>query len=71
MAYIDSITTARDNVATLLASITANPKPNYSVDGESYSWGDYVAMLSNQLEVLDKAVQRAGGPFEVRSQGAS
>lgn len=61
--------TARDNVAARLAEVTASPRPNYAVDGESYEWADYVAMLTEQLENLDKAIQRAGGPFELRSYG--
>lgn len=69
MAYIDSLTQAQANIGALLASVTANPQPNYSVDGESYSWADYVAMLRGQLQGLARDIQDAGGPFEVRSRG--
>jgi hypothetical protein len=49
--------------------VTANPKPDYSVDGESYSWSSYLAMLNRQLFVMEQSRQRADGPFEVRSSG--
>lgn len=65
-----NLDTAIDNLAAKIAEATANPKPNYSLDGESYSWESWLAMLMNQMEVLEKARQRADGPFEVRSFGA-
>lgn len=69
MAYLDSLTQAQTNLGALIAQVTANPQPNYSVDGESYSWSEYLAMLITQTENLDRAIQRAGGPFETRSRG--
>lgn len=70
MAYQDDLITARDNIAAQIASITANPKPSYSIDGQSVSWGEHFNNLMSQLKELESAVQRAGGPFEVRSWGS-
>lgn len=67
--YAENLTTARNNIAARLAEITAAPKPNYSLDGESYSWSEYHDMLTRQLEKLEGLLSRAAGPFEVRSQG--
>jgi len=64
-----NLDTAIDNIAARLAEMSANPKPNYSLDGESYSWSELFSMLSTKMEGLEKARQRADGPFEIRSQG--
>lgn len=66
--YAANLETTRNNIAALMAEITTNPKPNYSVDGESYSWGDYLAMLNAQLEGLNKALQTADGPWELNTR---
>ncbi len=52
-----------------ILDVTANPKPNYAVDGENYEWSEYLAMLISQQKALEEARQRADGPFEVRSTG--
>ena len=67
--YAENLVTARNNIAARLAEVTANPKPDYSIDGESWSWSSYVTMLTNQLSVLEKSIITADGPFEVRSRG--
>lgn len=65
---LESLTTAKANVCGLLATITTDPKPNYSVDGQSVSWSEYFQMLTNQLEVLNRLIQVEGGPFEQQTQ---
>ena len=45
MTYIDDLTTARDNLAARIKDLTAQPKPNYSIDGQTVSWGDYLRQL--------------------------
>lgn len=67
----ENLQTALDNIAARLAEMTVNPKPDYSVDGESYSWAGLFQMLTAQQTELEKALQRASGPFEVRSQGTT
>ena len=68
-SYAANLETARNNVAARLAEITANPKPDYSVDGESYSWTSYFQALVSQLEALNKALQTAGGGWETKTHG--
>ena len=46
------------------------PKPTYSLDGESYDWTGYQQFIVSQLEALDKAIVRAGGPYEVNTRAA-
>lgn len=69
--YLENLTTTRQQISDRLAEITASPKPSYSVDGESYSWTEYFEALMRQLEAIDAALQRANGPFEIRSQGVT
>lgn len=63
MAYIDDLKTARDNLATAYKNATSSPKPNYSVDGQSVSWADYLRMLAEQLTAVNEAIA-SGEPFE-------
>jgi hypothetical protein len=67
-SYLDNLLAARDNVAANLAAITADPKPNYSVDGQSVSWQTLFDSYMAQLEKLDVQINGAD-PFEVRSRG--
>ena len=71
MAVIDSLTTAKAQIAANLAAITLNPKPTYSVDGQSVSWSEYHAMLAEQMARINDLIQVEGGPFENRSQATS
>lgn len=65
-----NLQTALDNIAARIAAITANPKPDYSVDGKSYSWSGYLSMLITQSKALEEALVRAGGPYEISNRGA-
>ncbi len=68
-SYADNLTTAKNNIAAQLAAMTLNPKPSYSIDGESVSWGEHFTNLTNQLLVIEQRLQMADGGFEVRSIG--
>lgn len=68
MAYADDLKTARDQIAVIIKEITVDPKPSYSIDGESYSWGEYLAQLMSQLNTLNDAIG-ASDPFEVTEYG--
>lgn len=64
MAASDDIATAINQVAAIIKDVTANPKPDYSVNGQSISWGSYLDMLTRQLEGLQKAQQNLAGPWQ-------
>lgn len=66
-AAIASLQTALQNVANLIAEITANPKPSYSIDGQSVSWESYLATLTAQLRNIEEALQRMQ-PYVVRTK---
>ena len=68
MTWTDDLATARDNAATILAELTVSPKPTYDVHGHSYSWNEYQAMLTKQIDDINRLLAQAG-PFEIVSQG--
>lgn len=67
MAAIDNLQTAYNNVSASLAAITADPKPTYLIDGQSVKWQELFDSYMNQLEKIEAAIARAGGPFELSS----
>ncbi len=65
-AYVASLITARDNFAAQLAAFSAGPpKPNYSLDGESYSWSEYADALQRRIDLLNISIAKADGGFDV------
>lgn len=60
--------TSLTQIRTRIKEITAAPKPNYSVDGQSVKWGDYLSQLLAAEKQLAEAVTREDGPFEERTQ---
>jgi len=69
-SYLENLQTARDQIAANLAAITAEPKPNYSIDGQSVSWQSLFESYTDQLLKLD-ALIAAAEPFEIHSQGTT
>lgn len=68
--YLENLQTAREQIAANLATITAEPKPNYSIDGQSVSWQSLVESYTQQLARLDALIASAE-PFEIPSQGTT
>lgn len=44
--------TALESTVTALVTAAANPKPNYSIDGQSVSWGEYLKMLIDGIKAI-------------------
>lgn len=57
------------NIDKIIKDLTANPKPSYSIGERSVSWSDYLSMLIDKREALQKLIQQAGHPFTVISKG--
>jgi hypothetical protein len=49
-----------DNIDRVLSK----PRPNYSVDGKTVSYADYLKMLYESLDVVNAQIQGAE-PFEI------
>ena len=60
----------KSQTLALLQSLTLAPKPSYQIDGQSVSWGDYLAQLRSTVEWCDHQLVRSE-PFEFRSRGCT
>ena len=59
--------TIKSQTLSQLASLRANPKPSYTVDGQTVSWESYVESLQRTVDWCDeKLVGRQ--PFEEHTQ---
>lgn len=68
MTYIDDLKTARDQIADQIKDLTLNPKPTYTIDGQTVKWTEHFSALVDRLEKLDKAINSAE-PYEAQSIG--
>ena len=52
----------------LIQQITLQPKPSYTIDNQTVSWGEYLTQLQATVAWCDRQL---GGemPVEIRSQG--
>lgn len=70
-AALAGINTAIQQVSSLIAQVTANPQPSYSVQGVSVSWADYLSSLVEQQTKLQEIYIFLSGPYEIITQGVS
>jgi hypothetical protein len=66
MAIAVDLQTALESLVTEYVAACANPKPTYSVDGQSVQWADYLRMLK---EAIKETAELLGtfDPVEMRS----
>ena len=65
MAYdVTTIRTILDAATDALADAMANPKPSYSIDGQSVNWDAYVERLQRQIEWAREQIKEAEGDTE-------
>lgn len=62
------IATIKSQTLAIIQQITESPKPSYNVDGQSFSWGEYLKQLQETVAWCDNQLS-AYEPFEVQSQG--
>jgi len=67
---LEQLQTIRSQALAAIAEITANPKPSYTVDGQSVSWNSYLRRLR---QTVDWCEQKLAGqqPVEIRSQATT
>ena len=63
-----SVATIKAQTLAIIAQITASPKPSYSIEGRSISWGEYLRQLQETVKWCDEQAAADEGPFEVVSQ---
>ena len=64
--FSDQLAAQITTLQNLIATVTANPQPTYSLDGESVSWSEYLRGLVDALTAL-KALQNQL-PYEIQSR---
>lgn len=64
---LENLQTAQSNIATKIADVTANPKPNYSIDGQSVSHADYLRTLFEAQRLVTEQIA-IFDPFIIVSQ---
>ena len=65
-----SLQNIKSNLLDRIAEATANPKPNYSIDGQWINWQSYLDSLWLQLEKVNEQIN-AVQPFEEINRGTS
>ena len=66
----EQLQTIRGLALAQLAELRAQPKPSYTLDGQSVSWESYATSLLRTVDWCD-AKLAADEPFEIHSQGYS
>ena len=69
MDIVAILTQALVNINQNILDITADPSPNYSINGQSISWSDYLTQLLTQQEKLSERQVIAQGPGEYVQEG--
>jgi len=64
----EQIARIKAQTLTLIAELTAHPKPTYRLDDQTVSWTRYLEILQHTVAWCDRQLA-AVEPFEVRSQG--
>lgn len=63
----------RDNIDALIEAVDGagipQPKPTYSLDGESYDWTGYQTMILANMKALKELITLESGPYEIRTIG--
>ena len=60
-----------NNLTAVIKDITTNPKPNYSINGQSVSWADYLATVTDQLNKMLEIQQKINTPYLIQTRGGS
>ena len=65
---MEPIRIIRAQTLAILQDITENPKPTYTLDGQSVSWESYLKQLRDTLDWCDAKLEE---PFELRTQAGT
>ena len=68
MDYTEQIQLIRSQTLVLLQDVTQNPKPSYTLDGQSVSWESYLKQLQSTLDWCNAQLDE---PFEIRTQAGT
>lgn len=57
MNPIDQIKQAQESLLTKILEVAANPRPSYSIEGQSVSHGDFLKTLMESLKTTQELLQ--------------
>ncbi len=66
MTNVEKLQAQKSQILDLLLDLTDRPKPDYNVNGRSFSWTAYQSMLMEQLKLINELLQMEQ-PFEFRT----
>ena len=66
----EQIALIRTQTLARLEELRANPKPSYSLDGQTVSWTEYAASLERTIDWCDRKLVDSQ-PFEFKSEGTT
>jgi hypothetical protein len=59
-----NMATAISNLTAAIVTATSNPKPNYTIDGQTVSHSDYLKGLFDSLRMAREQQAALDGPFD-------
>lgn len=66
----DRLRQIKSQALSNISAITTSPKPSYSIDGQSVSWGEYLRQLQETVKWCDQQLA-SEQPFEFSSQAVT
>lgn len=60
---------ALESLDAKIAEAMTNPRPSYSIEGQSVSWSEYRKSLLEERERLRGLILAEEGPYEANLQG--
>ncbi|MDO4557476.1 MAG: hypothetical protein Q4C47_00725 [Planctomycetia bacterium] len=70
MNELSQIELIRSQILNNIAEITASPKPDYTLDGQSVSWSEYLNQLQKTLDWCNERISQLD-PVVIHSQGTT
>ncbi len=64
---IDKLRQIKGQILDLVAEYTVNPKPSYSLDGQSVNWTDWFQAMMARVREIDEMIAETE-PFEFHTQ---
>lgn len=67
MTNLTQVQLIKTQTLARIVEITASAKPSYNIDGQSVSWGAYLAQLQSTIKWADEQLN-AEDPYEIQVQ---
>jgi hypothetical protein len=68
MSHLEQIETIKTNTLAQMAAVSAERKPTYTEDGQSFAWTEYLNHLQRRVDWCNQQLA-AEEPFEIPTQG--